>query len=490
MEQNKILISSSNICPQIQEDETSLTVKFIINDFNTNENGKKVNELTAENWIHTLVSNPVVGKITITDGGEADFSQHNLYPTIRTDENGEPYLDSEFDTSAFGVFTSAGIEEINGKKYVVGTAKIWKRFPNFCSLIKKRAREGILATSYEIAVMQSHKELENGKEIEVIDDARFLGHCLLGKVVQPAYRDSQLVQVASQNGVDDFISALNMDIQNLDIYKSKSKEEILVAEKNKGTTAEDTKGTVNVVKSATSDSKGDTNAKVTTSALTEYDLRRELYKAIEGKLDCDWFYVLYHFPADKVIWVQKDGAKETEVVVFNYTVTDDIVTISEPEDMKLTVSVAEINSTVEKLNAEIKKKNSAILKTNEIMQNLKNEVASLSVYKEKFEIAEQEKIEKEQQSQRTELAEYALKSGYITKEEIETSEEIKGYIESLNKEKIQSVIADRVIASLDKNINDKSKKKIETSEFKVEKANLNNVEDVDYKSIIQNFIKK
>ena len=487
MEQNKIIISSSNTCPQIQEDETSLTVKFIINDFNTNENGKKINELTAENWIYTLVSNPVVGKITITDGGEADFSQHNLYPVIRTDENGEPYLDSEFDTSAFGVFTSAGIEEINGKKYVVGTAKIWKRFPNFCSLIKKRAREGVLATSYEIAVMQSHKELENGKEIEVIDDARFLGHCLLGKVVQPAYKDSRLVQVASQNGVDDFISALNMDIQNLDIYKSKSKEEILVAEENKGTIVE---SKTDVAENATSGSESETNSKIITSALTEYDLRKELYKAIEEKLDCDWFYVLYHFPADKVIWVQECEAKETDVIVFNYTVENDVVTISEPKEMKLIVSVAEINSTVEKLNAEINEKNSAILKTNEIIQNLKNEVASLSVYKEKFEIAEQEKIEKEQQLQRTELAEYALKSGYITKEEIETSEEIKGYIESLNKEKIQSIIADRVIASLDKNINDKSKKKIETSEFKVEKVNLNNVEDIDYRSIIQNFIKK
>lgn len=487
MEQDKIIISGSNICSQIQEDETSLTVKFIINDFGTNANGVKVNELTAENWIYTLVSNPVVGKITITDSGEADFSQHNLYPVIRTDENGEPYLDSEFDTSAFGVFTSAGIETINGKKYVVGTAKIWKRFSNFCSLVKKRAKEGILATSYEVAVMQSHKELEIGQEITVIDDARFLGHCLLGKVIQPAYKDSQLVQVASQNGVDDFISALNMDIQNLDIYKSKSKEEILVAEENKGIVVENE---TDIAENTTSGSESEVNSKIITSALTERDLRRELSKAIDEKLDCDWHYILHHFPADKVIWIQQDYAKETEVVVFNYTVENDVVTVSEPVEMKLTVSVAEINSTVEKLNAEISEKNSAILKTNEIMQNLKNEVASLSVYKEKFEKAEQEKIEKEQQSQRTELAEYALKSGYITKEEIETSEEIKGYIESLNKEKVQSIIADRVIASLDKSINDKSKQKIETSEFKVERANLNNVDEIDHMAIMKNFIKK
>ena len=67
----------------MNEDPTALTAKLIICDFSTNKNDVKLNRNTAENWIHTLVSQPVVGKIAITDNGEADFTGHNLHPVIK-----------------------------------------------------------------------------------------------------------------------------------------------------------------------------------------------------------------------------------------------------------------------------------------------------------------------------------------------------------------------------------------------------------------------
>ena len=62
------------------------------------------------------------------------------------------------------------------------------------------------------------------------------------------------------------------------------------------------------------------------------------------------------------------------------------------------------------------------------------------------------------------MCKYAISSGYITQEEIDTSEEIKGYIEQLDKTSIKSLISDRVVASLA----NKSEQVVETSASKVE----------------------
>lgn len=489
----KILVSSYETvcCSFVEEDDVSLTVDFAVCDFSINANDKELNRQTANNWIYTLVSSPVVGKIIITDSGEADFSQHNLYKIIRTDENGNPYLDTTFDSSAFGVFTSCEIKELNGKEFIIGRAKIWKRYFNFSNLIKKRAKEGTIYTSWEIGIKKSHTEIRNGKPIEVIDDAVFLGHCLLGKVVPPAYSESKVLQVASSNiGIEDLISAVSLDIKSFNNTNKINKEDIgLATIENKEISAQE-----NITDTSKQDSdsvKENGTTSVDTSSLTEWDLRKELRKAITSKIDGnDWFYILYHFPVERIVWVQTEDMKETEVLVFNYTVENDIVTVSDPTKTELVVSVSEINKTVANFKEELEKKNEVIISANASIKELEKEVSELKGYKEKFEIAEQEKIKEQLEQSKKDLAEYVVKSGVITKKEIEVSEEIKGYIDTLNKKELQAIIVDRLVTEISNK--DESANEVHTPNSVETSAtfNLNNVETVSYKDIIKDFIKK
>jgi len=442
MDNEKIILSNDNpLCSELNEDDVSLTAKFIICDFLTNGNNVRLNRETAENWIHTLVSQPVVGKIGITDSGTADFTSHNLHPVIRLSKDGGIYADTEFDSSAFGVFTSVQIEKINGKEYITATAKIWKRFTNFCAVIQKRLSESSIATSWEIVTKKKHEELEHGKKIKVIDDGIFLGHCLLSAFIPPAYKDSCLLEVASENNGIDLIEALNKDISE-GSYKEIKKEDKQVAEITETPIADTTTGEV----------------KTDTSMLTQWDLGKALRGAIATKLNIErWdFDIFYHFPADKIIWVKLWNALDLDVITFTYTVENDVVTLSEPSNEKLTVSIAEINNTVATLNTEITTKNEALISANESIQTLNTQIAELIPFKDKFEKIEQERIVKELSENQTKLKDYAIQSGRITSEEIETSS-------------------------------------VEVTSQKVnfEKLNITGEEDVaSYKSVMKSFLKK
>ena len=154
MDKDKILLSNYNIqSSELAETDTTLDSRWIICDFGINGNNVRLNRNTIENWMSSLVNQPIVGKISVnSDNGNADFESHNQTYTTRCDENGNPYLDLKFNTEAFGVFTECTIENIDGVEYLIATAKLWKRFPEFCSLIKKRLQNGTLNTSWEIAV--------------------------------------------------------------------------------------------------------------------------------------------------------------------------------------------------------------------------------------------------------------------------------------------------------------------------------------------------
>ena len=176
---NDILVSNNSLLnSELQEDDVSLNCKFIICDFLKNGNNVMLNRKTIDTWINTLISQPVVASITVNDDGSCDFSGHNVVKVNRVDENGNVYEDVKFDTSAIGVFNAVSIEMINGVEYIVAKAKIWKRFADFCALIKKRISESAIATSWEIAVEKSHIELVDGKKVKVIDKGSFMGNKL------------------------------------------------------------------------------------------------------------------------------------------------------------------------------------------------------------------------------------------------------------------------------------------------------------------------
>ena len=104
---------------------------------------------------------------------------------------------------------------------------------------------------------------------------------------------------------------------------------------------------------------------------------------------------------------------------------------------------------------------------------------------------EQEKAEAELAQKKADLVAYVVKSGQISKEEIESSEELKGYVNTLDKKSLMAIVGERLSASVD----EKSGKEIETSETKEDvhvASNLNNEDDevVDGSSIMRNFLRK
>ena len=160
---------------------------------------------------------------------------------------------------------------------------------------------------------------------------------------------------------------------------------------------------------------------------TEQDLHNRLNRAFEkpnANGICTYGYMWMLFPAENVAWFKEYGRKsELDLVEIKYTVANDEVTITEKNPVTLTVSPREINQVVAQ-------KDNAIIEMSAQIQSLNETVAQLKPYKDK--VDEIEKAEKEAQFEKDkkELSDYALSSGHITSEELETSEEIKGYIET------------------------------------------------------------
>lgn len=258
---------------------------------------------------------------------------------------------------------------------------------------------------------------------KIIDVGRFIGHCLLGKQVSPAYDSSGLLEIASANYDVEFAEALSQDIisQGLDI-ENKAKEEnnlqsnieTNVAEEETvvktpvANTAEQTteNETSEVTKTneTVESSEGNTEQTKETeiSALTEYDLREKIREACRAKLD-KWCWISFHFPVEKEVWLEvEDRESELDFVRMTYTVENDVITVSDPEYVKLSVSIAEVNTKIASLEkeveiakAELEIKNDAITKASEKIQELNIQISELTPFKEQIEAAEQKRIEAE-----------------------------------------------------------------------------------------------
>ena len=108
-----------------------------------------------------------------------------------------------------------------------------------------------------------------------------------------------------------------------------------------------------------------------------------------------------------------------------------------------------------------------------------------------YEKIESEKAADELAKKKKCLSEYAVKSGYISSEEIESSEEIKKLIDAVDENGIKAIIVDRLMAQ-------KNDVVVETSEattpVTTEVASLTcdevSIETSDYKSVMKKFLGK
>ena len=496
---DNIVFYSDQVYLSENSNPDSYIAKFIICDFGRNKNGVALDRNTIENWMSTLKNKPLVGKIKMRYDGEYDFTGHNVREVEKVDENGNKYREVEFDTEAFGTFFDVAIETINDKEYIVASCEIWKRFTKACEIIVNRIQEGSLSTSWEISVEKSTQGIIDGLMTKIIQAGRFIGHCLLGKNVSPAYDSSGLLEIASTNYDMEFAEALSQDIlsQGLDI-KNEAKEEnnlqsnieTQVAEENVEETVVETP-VAETTESSTETEVTENKDETEVSQLTEYDLRKKICEACRAKLD-KWCWISFHFPVEKEVWLEVDGREsELDFVRMTYTVENDTITVSDPEEVKLTVSIADVNTKIAELEADVSTKDEAIIKSGEEIARLKTEISELSPFKEKFEKAEQERIENELKEKKDNLVSSITKSGLITKDEIEASEELKGYVDNLDEKSLKAILADRYIASLSENNTEVSETKTEV-ETETASTNLDGLEDeqLDVKSIMKNYFGK
>ena len=485
---NNIEISSKRI--EVSEiDEHKLEVKFVICDFDPNKNDVQINKDKINNWLSTLLNQPLVGKVDVNRDGNVDFTGHNVKIVKLKDSDGNEYTDYEFDTSAFGTYTSVGIKEIDGEMCIVATATVWRRFKNASDLILSRVENGTLHSSWEIAVNKHHYETVNKKRIKVIDDGVFIGNCLLGEYVAPAFDSAKVLQVASDE--NQFDKEFNNAIM----------EDIMVANQNGGENVEKDKNVIvsdNKVKESIIDLTGESNvsensvvelddAQTEVSALT----MNEIEVKLEEKLDESYrLYPAYVFPEEHTVYARNWRMKTTEFKKFTYTVENDEIFISEPIDVKMTFSAFETDIKVAEMEEKLNASTDALLKANETIKSLESMVSELTPYKEKFEEQEQLRIEAEQDEKRAVLSGYALKSELITSEEIQTDENIKQLIQNVDENAIKAIIAERFMKKLDeKQVIEKSESE-ESAETAL-KVNLASVVEEDVKKFdIKNYLSK
>ncbi len=497
---------SSNVI-ELSEHKTyiELTRRLCYYDY-PNLNGVQLNSDTAEEKAQSLLMQPVVAKYKRIRNKD-DLGGHEC----SVDNNGNV----TFGTVPIGVNVAVEIKNdtvnINNNTVetpcLFATSRIWTRNKNVCSAIKRLFAEGKLHSSWEILT----ENAEYVNNVKILKDYVFEADALLGSTSNPAYGEcATTLCVASAEDPEILLSEAIANDFNIDNSETKEDKTLKIKENESVVTSENADVvTDEVVETSqetenveTTETNNDTETEtvstsseeesheavdnsetIDVSALTVRDLRCKIEKACRDKIKYCW--VAFMFPTENYVLVEFDEREsELEYMKFAYTVDGEDVTVGEPEKVKLAVSVADINS-------EISEKNDAIIKANEEITTLKSEVEALTKYKEMFEQAEAEKAADELAKKKKCLSEYAVRSGYISSEEIESSEEIKKLIEAVDENGIKAIIVDRLMAQ-------KNDVVVETSEMATpvttEVASLTcdevSIETSDYKSVMKKFLGK
>lgn len=482
--------------------------------------GRIIPKESGEKYCKTIIGYPVVAKLKKNIFGQvSDFEGHGLIEVKA--KNGKKK--KKFTTQAIGSVLDAWTEtrEVDGyegeQECILCKTKLWtSRFPEYYKVFDKLWEQGKVQSSWELTATK----VETEGEFKIYKIFEFIGTCCLGSSKTPAVPGAGVIEYAELDDYEaELAEALEKDMADLDI-ENEDKEEVNLAEKEKkDTPVEDTENketttpeTVDEAeckkKKATAEcdpkKKKSTCAEVDdeaecapkkkktscagteedaecnpkkkktscaeveeseevpeTASLTDYDLYKKINEACRKAIDCCWGYVSYWFPEDKTVWYKPDNAEnQLDFKLFTYEVVDDEVTVSDPQDVKLTVSVVDVNEVIAEkdekigaLTAELEIKDDAVIKAGEKISKLNVEVSELKPYKEAVEKAEKERIEAEIAEAKQTLKNNMLKTKLFTEEEIAEAD-IAELIEARNETAIKNLIAERYIASFDSNESD------------------------------------
>lgn len=509
---DKEIITLSSKPIEISEFKNHKEATFMISVLDEfNLNGVKIEEAEGEKYHKTIIGYPILAYLKYDSNGDpSDFGGHELRVKYNKDTKELEYY---FATFPIGSVIDAWIEEreVEGyegtKKVVMIRTKLWSsRFPEYFVVFDKLWAEGKVDSSWEISVTKSEKTTDGKK---ILKEFEWIGNTILGSDVIGAVPSAGVVEV-SQKINDNQLSlaeALTKDINNI---------------KNSNINLQDVIKTIvseDILKILNSNIQGGNEmAKKNTteqSALTVNDLREKLWSALNPK---GWSSVPYYsiwniYPEEHQLICQDWDSAETEdeIIVYSYSVDEnDNVTLGESKTKKISDLLAEkmhvnismnlddtakllsekettikdLEEKLEKSNKELSEKVESVNKLGDEVADLKKQVSELTPFKEQVEKAETEKKEAELAQKKEDLKQFALKGGYITEEEIETSEEIKKMIEEIDETGIKVLRAERIEKRLDET---NKEEKPETL-----KANLDGADDsigITATSLIASWVK-
>lgn len=467
MNKEKTFLTSSTI--ELSEDEENSQFLTLVNRIcyydEPNLNSVLLPSDTAEECAQSLIDMPVYAKCRTNADGEPTFGSHE----VALDADGELF----FDTTPIGVHTAVEIKDdtvdVNGKLETLpclfATQKIWKRNKNAVAAIKRLFAEGKLHNSWEIASY----EYSFADGVKTITGYEFEGNTFLGyEFADPAYgKDAKVVSLSQ---TDELMVA---EALSRDLIDQKSSKEDETLKKNKTSAQVDPKvdpkatepavepaqatpveSTVEPaqtepqnIEPAQAESADPQPAEPETvsepqpeepqgepvvASLTDWDIQRKIDEGARGLID-GWYWVAYLFPEDHKALLRVEGGDELSYVQVSYVVNDDdTVTVSDPVDVKLSISVSEINSKVAELT-------DTIASLNQKVNDLTAEVETLTPYREAAQKAEHDAAE-------AKLRAYAENSKQFTEEELQSEEMMKIFSE-LDESALKMMIADRVVSA-------------------------------------------
>ena len=446
---------SSNVI-ELSEHKTyiELTRRLCYYDY-PNLNGVQLNSDTAEEKAQSLLMQPVVAKYKRIRNKD-DLGGHEC----SVDNNGNV----TFGTVPIGVNVAVEIKNdtvnINNNTVetpcLFATSRIWTRNKNVCSAIKRLFAEGKLHSSWEILT----ENAEYVNNVKILKDYVFEADALLGSTSNPAYGEcATTLCVASAEDPEILLSEAIANDFNIDNSETKEDKTLKIKENESVVTSENE------------------NADVVTDEVVETSQETKNVETTET--------------TKTVSETEEAKAEKIEDTTADENTEKSEESNSDNTDTSNEEVVSDTDTIIANLKQEIVEKNDAIIKANDEIANLKAVNESLMQYKEMYEKVEAEKAADELAKKKKCLSEYAVRSGYISSDEIESSEEIKKLIDAVDENGIKAIIVDRLMAQ-------KNDVVLETSDVTTpvttEVASLTcdevSIETSDYKSVMKKFLGK
>lgn len=413
-----------------------------------NANGVELPSDDASERAETLVNMPVVARYRVNAKGEPDLGGHECYVDPVTQE-------VQFRTENIGTHIAVEVKDsdvvVNGESKVLpclfATSRIWKRNKNVVAAIKRLFDDGMLFSSWEIASYAY--TFENG--IKRLTDYVFEANCLLGTGHVPAYGSTaHTISIASEDPETMIASALVEDVLEREGLMKKNKnlsdeqpQEIVQKESEVDSVDVAATPEASSVVEEQSGHEEIQQPENEVSALTVSDIYEKLTRACREYLK-NYCYIFYLFPEEHIAWVidcEDPDRVDTEFISFSYEVIgDEVVIVGEPQKIRLSVSVSEINSA-------IAERDSAIVDANARINELQSQVDALEPYRKAHEEAEAARIEKEKAEKKSSLTKMLECSGLFTDEDM-ASEEISSAIDNLDSDYVNRIIAEKFISGL------------------------------------------